>query len=343
MAQAYADDIRTIAAENPSAVILRGVSKSLALIPARRSRSEYLGNRITEKDAVRRALNAAKSDPSAMAGVRRILTDTAHGANAIRRGDSKIFDAVADAVACGQLYAVMADNASPGISAGQAAVNSMINYSGLAAHFVTLTNNKPDFFTYLGNELPNLWCKAYTLMPDGDGEIVQVNDGSYSFLFDLDSERVVAAFGVSSYNADKRDSDRMSGFLGKVDNVADLKKIASSAPSASVGQQQQVMAQLSWRERFFRNYGHKYDRGHFMSHRQGGGLDINLFPQRADVNQGYGLHGPAYRAMEKECAAHSVFCFSRPIYDDGTWVPTQLEYGLAYDPRRFPVRLFPNK
>ena len=39
----------------------------------------------------------------------------------------------------------------------------------------------------------------------------------------------------------------------------------------------------------------------------------------------------------------NVFCFSRPIYDDASWVPAQLEYGVFHEPRRMSVRMFPNK
>lgn len=122
----------------------------------------------------------------------------------------------------------------------------------------------------------------------------------------------------------------MSGFLGKVTNKNDLKRIAAEAPSVETAKGRQNMAKLSWRERFFRTHSQKYDRGHFMSHRQGGGLDINLFPQRADINQGHGTLGAKYRAMEKACvAAPGIFCFSRPIYDDKSCVPAELDYGVV--------------
>ena len=77
---------------------------------------------------------------------------------------------------------------------------------------------------------------------------------------------------------------------------------------------------LSYRERFLASHGHRYDRGHFMSHRQAGGLDINLFPQRADINQGHSALGKQYRAMERDAVTHrNTFVFSRPLYDDKSW------------------------
>jgi len=51
--------------------------------------------------------------------------------------------------------------------------------------------------------------------------------------------------------------------------------------------------------------------------------------------------------METACVAKHgaapIFCCSRPIYDDGSWVPAQLEYAVIYNPHRMNVRAFPNK
>ena len=80
-----------------------------------------------------------------------------------------------------------------------------------------------------------------------------------------------------------------------------------------------------------------------MSHRQGGGYDINLFPQLASVNQGKSPEGQVYRAMETECVRTSLFCFSRPIYDDRSWVPAELEYGVLRTANTLDFRTFPNK
>lgn len=35
--------------------------------------------------------------------------------------------------------------------------------------------------------------------------------------------------------------------------------------------------------------GGKYDRGHFIAHLSGGPIDINLFPQRRDINRGWSV------------------------------------------------------
>jgi hypothetical protein len=112
-------------------------------------------------------------------------------------------------------------------------------------------------------DLPKLWCDAYRRMTDAQMELVQVSDEGYQFIFDLRAERVVAAFGTARYNPARRDADRMKDFLGSVTSNQNLQRIRDAAPSSEVARQRQDMAQLSWRERFFRTYGHLYDRGHF--------------------------------------------------------------------------------
>jgi hypothetical protein len=51
--------------------------------------------------------------------------------------------------------------------------------------------------------------------------------------------------------------------------------------------------------------------------------------------------------METACVAKPgvdpVFCCSRPLYDDGSWVPAQLEYAVLYNPNWMNVRTFPNR
>jgi hypothetical protein len=208
----------------------------------------------------------------------------------------------------------------------------MIDYVGLGNSFV---DDKAAFTDFLFETLPNLWCDAYYLMPASHVEIVQFTDGGYEFLFDLGSERVVAAFGLSSRNPSRREQSRMRGFLNRTASKRRLDKLPT---------EQRQLASLSWRDRFFEMHGDEYDRGHFISHLQGGGLDVNLFPQLTRINRGRDADGAAYRAMEKACVAYpGSFCFSRPIYDDMAWVPFELEYGVLRSPHEIEVRIFPNK
>ncbi len=226
-----------------------------------------------------------------------------------------------------------------------------MNYGRLAAEFSSGMQSPTmsqvaldeDFKSELAERLPDLWCDAYARMPNSAVQIVQVHDHGYEFLFDLGAERVVAAFGRSSENPAKRDSARMSGFLGKTTSDRQQDELAAQlAPKQR--ERRRHPASMSFRERFFETHGDKFDRGHFMSHRQGGGLNINLYPQRADINQGRGTQGKHYRQMEKACVANQgVFCFSRPLYKDHTWVPDELEYGVIGGLGRIQVAVFPNR
>jgi hypothetical protein len=342
MREGYSENVQSILAAHPFAVALRSVARSVVLVPAWRSKSDFGDNRVKDRETVRHILTVARSEPCVMAALRRICSEVAPGSLAHQPSDGQIVEAVVEAISRGVIYVVKAEETWARVA--PATPDFIINYASIAARFAP-TANPHDFFRFLGNNLPEPWCDAYSRMPGSGGQIVHVSDQGYIFLFDLGVERVVVAFGTSRYNPNKRDSDRMGEFLGAVADQASLNRIEAAAATPELGQQRRNAAQLGWRERFFRAYGHKFDRGHFMSHRQGGGLDINLFPQRADINQGHGEEGVAYRAMERACVddAGKVFCFSRPIYDDRSWVPAQLEYGVAYEPRRILVKVFPNK
>lgn len=188
-----------------------------------------------------------------------------------------------------------------------------------------------DYHRFLSDELTDAWCEAYARMPNDGVELVEFADHGFRFVFDLVSERVVAAYGVSAPTQERRDAARMAGFL------------AGSTRPSDRGRGSARLAELGFRDRFFELRGDSYDRGHFISHKQGGGLDVNLFPQRSDINQGRSIVGRQYRAMERRCAARSgVFCFSRPIYRDQSWIPYELDYGLSEEVGHLEVRTFPN-
>jgi len=163
----------------------------------------------------------------------------------------------------------------------------------------------------LRDDLPQLWVDAYHAASGHDPEIVQFTDGANHYLFDLEAERVVAAWGESRPAREERDRCRQAGFL----------------------------------RGFTRHYAGK-DRGHFLSHGQGGLMDVNFFPQIQEVNRGWSSAGKLYRALET-CAAGNpdTFCFSRPLYsrENLTWDPEQLEYGLLAPGAGLRVVVFPNR
>jgi len=354
MPTAYRDDVRALSAQHPFGVVLSFLGKFVVLIPARWSKSNYGDARLVDESIIRKALSGFRADFTVIDRLRRLVADSTSAANsASLLNGNQVMEAVTTAIVAGHIYAVIAGTPANRVVHHAIDHPPAINYRRLAARYLWPNGAPGDvmreagFFAFLLQHLPNLCCDAYALMPGTGGEIVQLTDHGYQFLFDLGAERVVAAFGVTQYNPGQRDSARMADFLGQVTGTTQLQRIAGQAGSAQAAHDRVEKAKLTWRDRFFQTYGHKYDRGHFMSHRQGGGLDINLFPQRADINQGRTGLGADYRAMEMACVARAgvapVFCCSRPIYDDGSWVPAQLEYAVIYNPNRMNVRTFPNK
>lgn len=173
---------------------------------------------------------------------------------------------------------------------------------------------------FLFDELPGRWIDSYGEMSSHEPEVLEVRDRGFTFLFDLTAsryppddpasphDRVVAAYGISKAPETKRDASRLRGFG--------------------------VIGGLS---------GRGLDKGHLMAHSMGGALDINIFPQRSQINRGRSPEGRRYRAMERYAAAHpGTFVFSRPLYGDHTWVPHGLEYGILLPEARFWVERFPN-
>lgn len=129
-------------------------------------------------------------------------------------------------------------------------------------------------------------------------------------------ERVVLAYGISTKPTTGRDASRMRRF-----------------PDVNVG----VRANLG-------GSSFDADRGHFLSHASGGALDINLFPQRRELNRGWSAEGKTFRRMEACVAARpGTFHFHRAFYDDDTWIPDRLQYGVLTDDHSWWVENFANK
>lgn len=148
------------------------------------------------------------------------------------------------------------------------------------------------------------------------GEILEIHTQGFTYLFDFSvqerkrEDRVLCVWGLSKPSTGPRDSSRMSGFLGG---------------GLEIG-------------------GRRFDKGHLASHGQGGFEDgLNLFPQSPGVNRGHKAADPRYRAMERWCADHpGTFFFSRLLYEDETWVPREIEYGILHSVTRLEVRRFAN-
>lgn len=165
----------------------------------------------------------------------------------------------------------------------------------------------------LSAELPPVWADAYRRMRSRSDEIVVFRHGSFEYVFDHDTvfeatgvvppdpteeSRLVAAFGRSNPSKGRRDDYRLKGWVGPTEKA----------------------------------FGRTWDKGHFIAHSIGGavdGLEANVFIQRRDLNRGWSAAGKKYRAMEEYCFAKpATFCFSRPVYVDGTARPSALEFGI---------------
>lgn len=171
----------------------------------------------------------------------------------------------------------------------------------------------------LMKNLPEFWLQEYDRMTLRRTDIVQVTDHGFEYLFDIASwvqkegsvrggfvaeDRLVAAFGLTHANSLPRDSSRMRGWLGRTSDV----------------------------------FGKGYDKGHAMGHALGGGLDINLVPQRSATNR-----GGVFRQMESYGLENpGVFCFNRPLYQDNSWWPREIEYGVLKKDGTLWVERFPN-
>jgi len=193
-----------------------------------------------------------------------------------------------------------------------------IDYSDLLAG--AGPENLEGLVKHLTETLPDLWIDEYYNMVQHQPHILEVPDRGFNFLFDptlanydkddpaRPDDRVIAAYGLSKHTELKRDASRIRGF-GIIGGLA----------------------------------RGRMDKGHLMAHSMGGSLDINIFPQRPDVNRGRSAQGRIYRKMERYAADHpGTFVFSRPIYGDNSWVPHALEYGILLPEPRFWVERFPN-
>lgn len=147
-------------------------------------------------------------------------------------------------------------------------------------------------------------------------ELTQVNLDLAFYWFDILSDRVALAFAFSTPSLTKRDASRIRGFP----NVnATVKRVMGS---------QAFLA----------------DKGHFLGHASGGTLDINLFPQRRELNRGWSEQGKRYRSMERYVALNpGTFFYHRPIYNDDTWLPYKLEFAIHTKDHGWWIDLFDNK
>jgi hypothetical protein len=107
----------------------------------------------------------------------------------------------------------------------------------------------PDAWKAAADHLIDAILADYRPVPKTKAEIVETSSSNFSYLFDISAQRLIAAYSVSKgKHTGKRDSTRMRG----------------SPLGGPKG----------------------YHRGHAIPHTLGGPLDINLVPQKGEVNIG---------------------------------------------------------
>lgn len=161
------------------------------------------------------------------------------------------------------------------------------------------------------------WCDEYRTQSPSH-RLIEIFMDTAIFVFDQhdERERVVLAYGVSSPPTDLRDAGRMRRF-----------------PDVNVG----VRASLG-------RDASPFDRGHLLSHASGGELDINLFPHERALNRGWSVQGKQFRRLESLAAdVPGTFHYHRPIYEDRTWIPSELDYGVLCQDTSWMAARFANR
>ena len=181
-----------------------------------------------------------------------------------------------------------------------------------------------DLIAHLRSRFPVQWQRVYAATASHVPNIAQVEYGTFDYI--CDSYSSMEALGEVAF--DQRVRDRVVGVLG----ISLLMRCRrrGSMPKGWVEHPEEIDS--SGR-----------DKGHFIAHAIGGGLDMNVFSQARDLNRGLSEQGRLYRLMERYCYENAgKFCFSRPVYDDASSVPRWLEFGLLREDGSLWVEVFEN-
>ena len=174
----------------------------------------------------------------------------------------------------------------------------------------------------LRKHLPSMWREVYLNTITHEPNLVRFRRRTFEYICDLYSQ--LEATGSVPY--EQTIADRVIGVFG--------------ASSRAPGTRNEKCARIELSEEL---EGMQRDDGHFMARSIGGGLDINLFSQDRLLNRGWSSEGKIYRRMEKYCREQEgTFCFSRPIYADGSNVPRWLEFGVLKNEETLWVEVFDN-
>lgn len=177
---------------------------------------------------------------------------------------------------------------------------------------------------YLRKHLPLKWQQVYAATTSHEVNIIRVEQGTFEYF--CDSYSGLEALGEVAF--DQRVRDRVIGVFGT--SVPVRRRRRGGFPDG-------------WLEAPEELDGSTRDKGHFIAHSIGGGLNVNVFSQNRELNRGASEQGKTYRQMERYCYEHpGTFCFSRPIYADTTSIPRWLEFGLIREDVNLWVDVFEN-
>jgi hypothetical protein len=197
-----------------------------------------------------------------------------------------------------------------------------VDYEALLSSAIAQSAASPAAF--LHEQLPLIWRDAYLRTVAHDANLVRFRFRTFEYICDLYSQ--LEATGEVPYN--QTIADRVVAVIG-TSSRAD----AARDPSRMRG----------WAEPTEEFLGGERDKGHFMAHCIGGGLDVNVFSQERRLNRGWSAQGKIYRQMENYCYEQpGTLCFSRPIYADGSNVPRWLEFGCLKADQTLWVEIFDN-
>jgi hypothetical protein len=189
----------------------------------------------------------------------------------------------------------------------------MADPSSASELFAAIERPVPIALSDWEERLDALCCAYVEQYPEA--QMFDITQSNVIFAWDIAAERVVLVYGLSATPANSRDASRMRGFP---DPNPSLQTVDATGTEA--------------------------DRGHFVAHTAGGAMDMNLFPQRRDLNRGWSSQGKQYRAMERYLADHpSTFFYNRPIYSDETWVPAELELAILRPEEGWWIGRFSNR
>jgi hypothetical protein len=176
---------------------------------------------------------------------------------------------------------------------------------------------------FLQQHLPLKWNYVYSRTVAHPANIVHFRFGTFEYICDLNSQSEL----LGQVSFDQTIKDRVVAVFGTSVCASDdgRKTVRSwSSPSEEV-------------------FCTERDNGHFIAHCIGGGLGVNVFSQERRLNRGWSPQGKIYRQMETYCYQHpGTFCFSRPIYEDGSNIPRWLEFGLFKEDEMLWVEIFDN-